>query len=457
MPARILAPLMRDKLKAPHDDQSQDWNARVWRLAGPIILANLTVPLLGLVDTAVVGHLPDPAYLGAVALGATIFSFVYWGFGFLRMSTTGLTAQAWGADDQGEVTAGLVRAGMIALAIAGLLIALQIPIGWAAFQLIESSDQVEALGRSYFEIRIWGAPAALMNYVLLGWFLGQQDARTPLMLQIVTNAVNIALDLLFVVGFAWDVEGVAAATAIAEWSGFALGMVFVARRLKVGLGDSLARVWDRVALHRLFAVNRDIFIRTLCLVSAFAYFTVRGAGMGELTLAANAVLLNFLTLASFGLDGFAHAAEALVGGAVGRRDRAGFSAAVRVAFKWAAIVALGASVMFLLGGHALIALLTDIPEVRAQAARYMLWPALLPLVAVWCFTYDGIFIGATRGADLRNGMILSLGIYLIAVHTAQPTFGNHGLWFSMMLFMGVRGLILALYYPRLRDSIDAGR
>lgn len=430
------------------------WDGRVWRLAGPIILSNLTVPLLGAVDTAVVGHLPDPAYLGAVALGATIFSFVYWGFGFLRMSTTGLTAQAWGAGDLPEVTASLLRAGAIALAIAGALILLQRPIGWAAFEIIESSAQVEALGRTYFDIRIWGAPANLMNYVLVGWFLGRQDARTPLILMTATNAINVVLDFLFVVGFGWDVAGVAGATAIAEWSGVLLGLLLVWRRLAPGaFAAARARVLDRTAARRLFAVNRDIFIRTLCLVSAMAYFTVRGAEMGELTLAANAVLLNFLTITSFGLDGIAHAAEAMIGDALGRRSRETFSAAVRATFKWAAIIAVAAALVFVLGGEMLVALLTDLPEVRAEAARYLLWPALLPIVSVWCFTYDGIFIGATRGADLRNGMIVSLAVYLVAVHLAQPAFGNHGLWFAMILFMAVRGLALAWRYPRLRDSV----
>ncbi|MBP5857216.1 MATE family efflux transporter [Marivibrio halodurans] len=433
------------------------WDRRVWRLAGPIILSNLTVPLLGAVDTAVVGHLPDPAYLGAVALGATIFSFVYWGFGFLRMSTTGLTAQAWGAGDGAEVTASLFRAGAIALAIAGALILLQMPIGWFAFRIVESSPQVEALGRSYFDIRIWGAPANLINYVLVGWFLGRQDARTPLILMTVTNAINVAFDFLFVVGFGWAVAGVAGATVIAEWSGALLGLFLVWRRLDPGAFTAArSRIVDRLAARRLFAVNRDIFIRTLCLVSAMAYFTMRGAGMGELTLAANAVLLNFLTITSFGLDGFAHAAEALIGDALGRRDRGVFDAAARAAFKWAAIIAVGAALVFILGGEAIVALLTDLPEVRAAAAEYLPWPALLPLVSVWCFTYDGIFLGATRAGDLRNGMLVSLAGYLAAVHLAQPAFGNHGLWFAMIVFMGLRGVTLACLYPRLRRSVAAG-
>ena len=432
---------------------ARGWDARVWRLAGPIILSNLTVPLLGAVDTAVVGHLPDPAYLGAVAIGATLFSFLYWGFGFLRMSTTGLTAQAWGADDSEGVRLQFLRAGAIALLIAGALMALQAPIGWLAFQLFEASDQVERLAQGYFEIRIWGAPAALMNYVLLGWFLGRQDARTPLFLQILINAVNIALDLLFVVGFGWDVRGVAAATAIAEWTGALVGLWLVWRALR-GLGPpARGTVFEAAALKRLFSINRDIFIRTLCLVSAFAYFTAQGAEMGELTLAANAVLLNFLNIASFGLDGFAHAAEALIGGAVGRGRRADFQAAVRAAFRWAAVTAALMAIFFVLAGPWLIALLTDQAAVRAEAARYMLWPALLPLVSVWCFTYDGIFIGATRGRDLRNAMIASLTVYLILIHTAQPAFGNHGLWAAMTGFMAVRGLFLALYYPRLKASI----
>ena len=445
------------------------WDRRLWRLAGPIILSNLSVPLLGAVDTAVVGHLPDPANLGAVAVGATIFSFVYWGFGFLKMSTTGLTGQAYGSEQaygsgagrgptSPEVAASFYRAAGAALVIAALILLLQGPIGAVAFALIDPGAEVARLGETYFAVRVWAAPAVLLNYALLGWFLGVQDARTPLLLQLAINGLNILLDLLFVMGFGWGVAGVAAATALAETVGLALGLWLLRRRLAAlalpgpfALGR--AALLEAGRLRRLVAVNRDIFIRTLCLIGAFAYFTAQGARMGEVTLAANAVLLNFLTIASFGLDGFAHAAEAMIGGAVGRNARTAFDGAARAAFRWAAGLAVLLTALFVAGGEVIVALLTDIPEVRAEAARYILWPGLLPLVSVWCFTLDGIFIGATRSADLRNGMLVSLLAYLAVLHLAAPSLENHGLWLAMTVFMGVRGLALAVRYPRLRASL----
>ena len=306
------------------------------RLAGPIILSNLSTPLLGAVDTAVMGHLPDAAYLGAVAVGSVIFSFLYWGFGFLRMGTTGFTAQAHGADDRDELRACLGRPLIIAGVLGVLLIALQWPIGRVAFALMDASVQVEAFAGTYFAIRIWSAPFALTNYAVLGWLLGTQRARHALVLQVALNGINIVLDLLFVVGLGYTIAGVAAASLLAEMAAAALGLGLCAHLLR-GMGGrwSRARLLARDALVRLFRVNRDIFIRTLTLIFAFAYFTARGAQFGETTLAANAVLMQFQNILSFGLDGFAHAAETLVGSAVGARDRRAFAAAVRTSTIWA--------------------------------------------------------------------------------------------------------------------------
>ena len=304
---------------------SARWNTRVWALAGPIILSNLSTPLLGAVDTAVVGHLPDAAYIGGVAVGATIFSFLFWGFGFLRMGTTGFTAQAFGAEDRLELRATLARALLLAGLLGFVLVLLQAPIGDFALTLIGPSDKVEALAQSYYGIRIWSAPAALANYAIIGWLLGMQRAGTVLVLQIVLNGINILLDLVFVIGFGWGVEGVAYASLIAELCAFAIGCYVVAGLLHSAGGHwDWSRLLNRERLVALFRVNLDILVRTLCLIFALAYITARSAAMGDVILAGNAILMQLQNLTAYGLDGFAHAAEVLAGGAYGARSRRDF-------------------------------------------------------------------------------------------------------------------------------------
>ncbi|MCH8184209.1 MAG: MATE family efflux transporter [Proteobacteria bacterium] len=433
---------------------SAGWNRRVLRLAGPIILANMSVPLLGIVDTGVMGHLDQPYYIGAVAIGALLFSYIYWGFGFLRMSTTALTAQASGAGDDSEVRASLARALILALAIAAFVIVLQAPIRWLGLNLIDASPDVERLADTYFSIRIWGAPAALTNYVVLGWFLGRQNAKAALALQVFMNGLNIVLDLLFVMEFGWGVEGVAAATIIAEYAAAALGLFMIARALgRMGGTWSRASIADPARLRHLFGVNRDIFIRTLALVSAFAYFTSRGAVQGDTLLAANAVLLNFFMLLSFGLDGFAHAAEALVGSAFGARDAHALKRVVRTTTLWAFAVAGLFTLAYGGLGWLLIQALTDLPEVRDAARSFLPWIVALPLVSIWSFQLDGIFLGATHTRALRNAMLVSLAFFLVFVWVLMPLWGNHGLWLALLLFMVVRAVTLVVQYPAIPRSI----
>lgn len=430
------------------------WHRRVWTLAGPIMLANLTTPLLGAVDTAVVGQLPDAAYIGGVAIGAIVFSFLFWGFGFLRMGTTGFTAQAYGAGDRDELRATLLRPLVLALGLGALLIALQAPIGMLAFELLEASPEVEALAASYYEIRIWSAPATLINYTVLGWLLGTQRVRTALGLQIALNGVNIVLDLAFVIGLGWGVEGVALASVIAETGAAALGIAVVGRILARSGGR-----WDWARLHRrdrvvaLFRVNLDIFLRTLALVFAFGYFTALSAKMGDVTLAANAILLHLQTIMAYGLDGFAHAAEILTGGALGARSRPAFQGAVRAATIWGFGTAVLVALAYAALGPALIGLFTVLPEVRTTAEAFLPWMILSPLVSVWSFLLDGIFIGTTRTAAMRNAMAVSLLAYLGACWLLVPAFGNHGLWLAFTLFMAVRAITLAAVYPRLLRDI----
>lgn len=430
------------------------WNRRIWALAGPIIVSNVTVPLLGMVDTAVVGHLPDPRYIGGVAVGALIFTFVYWGFGFLRMGTTGPTAQAWGSEDAGEVRAVLGRALLVAFGLGAVLLLLQGPVGAVAFRLLNASADVEAEGAAYYAVRIWGAPAALANYVLLGWFFGLQNARWPLALQIFMNGLNIVLDFIFVMGLGWGVEGVAAATLIAEYGALGLGLALAAKRLAMlGPARAAGRILDPARFRRMLAVNRDIFIRTLLLISSFALFTDRGATLGDITLAANAVLLNLVSTSAFALDGFAHAAEALVGGAVGRRSRADLSGAVRATMRWGGVAAVFTAAAFAVAGGALVELLTTIPEVRAEARDFLPFAAAMPLISVWCYLYDGIFLGATRTREMRNAAILTTALYVTALWTFVPQWGNHGLWLALIAMNALRGITLAAYYPRLARGV----
>ncbi len=424
---------------------------QVWSLAGPMILSNLTVPLLGMVDTAVVGHLQVSYYLGAVAVGAMIFGVVFWGFGFLRMGTTGLTAQALGALDYQQIRALLARALVLAFGFGVLLMVMQTPIADLAFYLMAPSELVEQHGRTYFTIRIFSAPATLANYVIIGWFLGLQNARIPLLLLLVVNSINMILDVVLVMGLEFAADGVAWASLTAEYAGVLLGLILVGNELTKYPGDwSIATIFERIEFRRLLGVNRDILIRTLCLMFTLAFFTSQGARMGEVILAANAVLFNFQTFMAYGLDGFAHAAEALVGKATGARDPSVLRRSVHVVFFWALLISCIFALVYASAGQALITLLTDIQEVRQTAAEYLIWVIILPLVSVWSFSFDGIYLGATRTAEMRNTMLIStLGVFLPAWYLLQEAH-NHGLWLAFVLFMCSRAFSMALVYGYLQ-------
>ncbi len=430
-----------------------DWNRRVWRLAGPIILSNISVPLLGAVDTAVVGHLPDARYLGAVAVGAMIFNLLFLAFTFMRMSITGLAAQALGTGDADEVRACMARSLILALALGGGLLLLQRPLGWGALTLVAASVDVEPLAEAYFAIRIWAAPAVLANFAILGWFIGIRNTCAALIHQLAMNGVNIVLDLWFVLGLGLGVEGVAAATLISELGAAALGLWLVGlntRRIGGRWRRDLA--FDGARFWRLAAINGDIFIRSLCLQAAFALFTVMGARMGDTVLAANAVLMTFQSFISNGLDGFAHAASALAGAAISAGSRRQLRGAVLATSLWALAFALFFTLGFAFFGSSFINLFTDIAEVRATALAYLLWIMLSPLISVWSFQLDGIFVGATRTAEMRNAMIASLAVYGAALAILVPPFGNHGLWAALMVLMAARTATLAMYYPGIEVS-----
>jgi multidrug resistance protein, MATE family len=427
----------------------------VLAIAVPIMISNLSTPLLGVVDTAVIGRIPDPAYIGAVAVGALVFSFVFWAFGFLRMGTTGLTAQAFGANDTAEIGASLARALLIAVGIGTVLIALQWPIAEITFGLLEGSVRVEALAREYYDIRIWAAPATLINYALLGWFVGLGRARTALALQLVLNLSNMALDAWFVLGLDMGVKGVALGTLIAEMLAAAVGLAIAARYLrKLGQRWDFARLLAAERIVRTLAVNRDIMIRSLALIFVFAWFLAQGAKSGDGILAANAVLMHFVTVTAYFLDGFAFAAEALVGRAVGAARRPGLIAATRLTTWWAAGVALLASLLLVVLGPMIVDLLSVDPTVRALARIYLPWAALAPLAGVWCFQLDGIFIGATRTPQMRNAMLVSLAIFLAAWLALAP-FGNHGLWAALYVHYLARAATLFWCFPGLVRAVPA--
>jgi len=424
-------------------------NREVWRIAWPMILSNLSVPLLGMVDTGVTGHLNNAAYLGAVAIGATVFGVLYTGVNFLRMGTTGIAAQASGADDDAGIRSALGQSLVVALCIALLLIAFRHPLAALALHLLGPDEAVAPFALEYIELRIWSAPATLASFALIGWFIGLQNARVPLTIVLIANLVNIVLDLLLVAVFDMKVAGVALASVAAEYSGVAIGLLFAYLELaRRGGRWQPRRLTSPREYAAFFAINAQLFVRTIALVSTFGFMTAQGARLGVMVLAANAVLMNLQHLLSFALDGFAHAAEALVGKAIGQRSRAALAATVRLTLRWSLYVAVAFAVLFALAGPALIRLLTDLPEVRASALRYLPWMIVSPLVSVWSFLYDGVFVGATRAREMRNIMLFSvLLVFLPAWYLLQPL-GNHGLWLAFTLFMASRGIGMHSIYVR---------
>ena len=427
---------------------------QVWALALPIILANVSVPLLSAVDTAVVGHLPEPYYIGGVAIGAVLITYISHLFNCLRMGTTGPTAQARGAENYAEVRAMIARALILAVAIGAALVALQLPVIGFALWVIDASPEVKHYAREYFLIRVWSLPALLASYAIIGWFYGLREVRIPLVVQVLANALNIGLDFLFVFGFGWGVPGVAIASVIAQYAGLALALACVWRTLRtLPRGGRPARVLEPDRLVRMLSINSDIVLRTLCVVTMHAFFMAKSAELGDLTLAANQVLHNFLLFTSFGLDGVANASEAILGETVGRRERQAFRESKRVVFISAGLLGLANVAVYALAGPAIIALLTGIPEVRAAAGSYLLWPVLLPLVSVWAYTYDGVYLAATRTAIMRNTVILAFVAFVVLIYTLIPIYGNTGLWIALAVYLGLRGLLLHLCFPYMLRGI----
>jgi MATE family multidrug resistance protein len=438
---------------------STDYRAIV-TLAWPIILANVATPLLGLADTAVIGNTGSVSDLGAIALGALLFNCVYWSFGFLRMGTTGFTAQALGAGDTAEVRATLARALLIAATIGLLLLAAQQTIAWLAWQLFDASAEVESAAARYFSIRIWGAPAALSLFVVMGHLIGSGQSRVLMLLQLVLNGLNIALDLLFAGMLGWNVEGIALGTAIAEWTTLGLALSMVLRRLHRQHCDvetfwPRARIFDRHRALRTLRANADIMLRTLMLLVSFGWFTNQSATFGDAVLGANHILLQLISFGAFFLDGYAFAVESLVGRAIGGGRRDVFDLAVRRSSVLALATALLLAATVVIAGSLAVDALTDLSSVRAQARAYLPWCASYVLLSVAAFQLDGIFIGATATRAMRNAAMLSTGIFIVAAMALVPLAGNTGLWAAFNGYVVLRALSLLWYLRPLRQGIAA--
>lgn len=429
---------------------TSDTDKALWRLALPMIFSNITVPLLGLVDTAVIGHLDSPTYLGGVAVGSMATSFLFMLLLFLRMSTTGLTAQALGAQNP----QGLARAFMQPLLLAVLagvaIVLLRYPLIELALKIVGGDGAVLEQARLFLEIRWLSAPAALANMVILGWLLGVQYVRAPVILLIVGNLLNIVLDVWLVMGLGWNVQGAATATAISEYATLLLGLGLSWRVMRIrGISVPMLHQAWRGNLRRLLALNRDIMLRSLLLQLCFASLTIFGARLGGEVVAVNAVLMNLLTFTAYALDGFAYAVEAHSGHAYGARDDSQLRKVWRAACRQACLVALGFGLLYAVAGQQIIAALTSLPELRALANHYLPWQVVLPLVGVWCYLLDGMFIGATRGAEMRNSMAVAAAGYGLTLFTL-PVLGNHGLWLALAVFLSLRGIALGWIWHRHR-------
>ncbi|PSL36373.1 MATE family multidrug resistance protein [Planomicrobium soli] len=419
-------------------------------LAIPLTISTITTPLLGAVDTAVVGQLPNPAYIGGVAVGAIIFNTMYWLFGFLRVSTSGFAAQASGANDEQQSVLALARPFFIALLVSLGFLLLQKPIEQAALAMINPAADVSKFASEYFGIRIWGVPFTLLNYVILGWLMGMGRIKVSVTIQILMNVLNIILALLFVNGFSWGISGVAAATLIAEFFAFSLGIFILWKEL---LGRTkfppLKEIIDAGSLKKMMGVNQDLFIRTLCLLTVFNLFTMKGASFGTEMLAANAVLFQIHYLMAYAYDGFSNASSILAGKAMGSKNKELYTKTLSLSSQWAVISSVIIAGVYYLFSERIISIFTNIPSVIALAETYDQWLIIFPFTASFGLILYGLFTGATETAPIRNSMIFALLVYLLALFSLVPIFGNHGLWLAFIVFSLGRSFFLALYVPRL--------
>ena len=434
---------------------------RVWNLAWPIILANVTIPLIGATNVAVMGRMDSPIYIGAVALGVVVLQCIYWSFAFLRKGTTGVTAQAYGAQNYKEVYASLARALLIAFSLAALVVILQELISFLAFEFfLNGSEQVEVLAKEYFSIRIWGSFATMGNYVMLGWFYGVQRPKLALALRVAMNALNIPLAIYMVLVLKWGVAGAAWSAFISHHFVFILSLIadlvlLRKEHSKAGKIDwgFLDGVLEQAKLTRVFKINSYLFVRTVLLFIAFAWFTSAAASSSDMVLAVNTVLINLFWFVSYALDGFANAAEALVGQAFGAAKSQMFHEAVIKTSKMGLVFAAIFSLVYFFWGETILSLLTNLDSIKVEAMKFMPWLIAIPLTGIGAFQLDGIYIGMTQTRILRDMMILAFGIYAMAITILEPILGNNGLWLSLHVFLIVRAISLAVPFRKLCDKV----
>ena len=417
---------------------------QILHIALPSIVSNITVPLLGLVDVAIVGHLGSPTYIGAIAVGGMLFNIMYWLFAFLRMGTSGMTSQAYGRRDLPEVHCLLLRSLAVGWAVALCLLALQTPICQTAFLFIRPTDEVRQLASAYFHICIWGAPAMLGLYGLTGWYIGMQNSRIPMLIAITQNVVNILASLSFVYFGDMKVEGVALGTLVAQWAGFVMGLILWLRYYGRLRRYHPKNVWQRQAMTRFFSVNRDIFLRTLCLVAVTLFFTSAGAAQGDIVLAVNTLLMQLFTLFSYVMDGFAFAGEALSGRHIGSGNRAAYRTTVHRLFRWSIGMAIAFTLLYAAGGEAFLGLLTNEQEVIAASHTYYYWALAIPAAGIAAFTWDGIFIGATATRSMLISMSVAAGTFFILYYGLRHVMGNHALWLAFIVYLAMRGIVQGL-------------
>ncbi|MBR1463041.1 MAG: MATE family efflux transporter [Prevotella sp.] len=429
----------------------------ILKIAIPSIVSNVTVPLLGLIDVAIVGHLGAAAYIAAISIGSMVFNTTYWIFGFLRMGSSGLTSQALGRRDMQEVTLLLLRSLCIAFMIASALLVLQMPLRELALLLMQPSDEVSQLVKTYYHICIWGAPAMLGLYSMNGWFIGMQNSRIPMVVAVTQNVVNIIVSLGLVFGIGMKVDGVATGTLVAQWTGFLLAVVLCRRHygrhlrkhlVAAELRGLLKKVFSRQPMLWFFHINRDIFLRTLCLVSVMLFFTSAGSWQGEVVLAANTLLMQLYLLVSYVMDGFANAAEAMSGKYWGAENGSAFRDTVARCFKWGAACTLLFTVVYVVGGESFLALLTDEPTVIHASREYVWWAYLIPVCSIGAFIWDGVFIGITASRGMFISSFIAAAAFFILYYSLHARFGNHGLWFAMNAYLFIRGAVQTVIYYR---------
>lgn len=421
-------------------------NKEILRLAIPNVISNISVPLLSTVDTALMGRLSE-SHIGAVGLGAMIFNFIYWNFGFLRMGTTGITAQAFGQQNKQNIALTLGRALLVALSISSILLIFQLPIGKLAFRLMNAPEAQLSLINDYFYIRIWAAPASLGLYAFMGWFFGMQNVFYPLLITLVINALNIGLNFLFVLHFGMEADGVAWSTLIVQYVGLFLAMFLFwwkYRSYAAHLNRKALLLWTE--LKQFLVINRDIFIRTACLTFAFSFFYSQSAEAGTLVLAANVILMQFVNWMSYGVDGFAYAAESLVGKYAGQKNRSLTQAAVRYSFIWGMVLAVLYGGLYGFFAQPILHLFTNQTDVINATLPFLVWIVIFPIASTPCYIWDGVYIGLTASKAMRNSMLLALFLYLILHFTLQPIYGNNGLWAALVLFMVARAIFQWLFY-----------